>query len=56
MEDIQLIEPKQVNVNAEGDTMTADLIITNEKGSWYGVCLGRGDWDYLQDNGAYIAV
>jgi len=48
-------------VEIDGETVTADLIIENAQGRWYGVGLGlneygQRDWDYLQDNGEYIAV
>jgi excisionase family DNA binding protein len=34
----------------------ADIVIENNEGSWLGVDLGDGDFDYLQDNGEYIPV
>lgn len=53
-EQVARIPDTSMVVNAEGDTMVADLIIENAEGSWYGVDLGGGDWDYLQDNVEYI--
>lgn len=43
-----------LDVVVGGDVMTADLIIENAQGWWYGVDLGGGAWDYLQNNGKYV--
>lgn len=51
-EKITKIAAKEIEI--DGEMATADLIIENAGGKWYGVDLGDGDWDYLQDNGEYI--
>ena len=55
-ERITKISDTEISINDDGDVMYADLVIENAKGKWYGVHLGGDDWDYLQDNGEYIAV
>ena len=45
-----------ITVIVDGEPNHADLIIENGAGRWYGVDLGGGDWDYLQDNGEYVPV
>jgi len=53
-EKLYKIEDRRVVINDEGDTQIADLIIENDYGFWYGIDLGSGEWEYLQDNGEYI--
>ena len=50
------IEDAEVIVTEEGDKATANIIVTNAHGRWYGYAWDADDWAYLEDNGEYIPV